>query len=84
MLLSATNAIGKHDVQLRKEDESQWIALGVVWWSAVTAQQKGSGFESTLSMMSLGVNRGKSMFMPAVTHCHSKSIGIEPARASPC
>lgn len=60
MLLSAANTIDKQDVQPRKEDESQWVASGVVWWSAVTAQQKGSEFDSTLSVMSLDMNRGKS------------------------
>lgn len=46
MLLSATNTVDKQDVQLRKEDESQWVASGVVWWSAGTAQLQGSGFVS--------------------------------------
>lgn len=58
MLLSAANTIDKQDVQPRTEDESQWVSSGVVWWSAVTAQQKGSEFDSTLSVMSLDMNGG--------------------------
>lgn len=55
MLLSATNTVDKQDVQLRKEDESQWVASGVVWWSAGTAQLQGSGFVSA-TLWPVGAN----------------------------
>lgn len=86
MLLPATNTVDKQDVQLREEDETQWVASGVVRWSAVTAQQQGSGCYSILAMMTLDVNRGESGLFRHVYDSSntSKSIGIEAALADQC
>lgn len=88
MPLSATNTVDKQDVQLRKEDESQWVASGVVWWSAVTAQLQGSGFVSAYDDFRRewrgGIQDYSAMFITVETLCHSKSIGIEAALADQC